>query len=101
MVFNKYLLFFIIYIIFVNLFGIVIMKIDKEKAKNGNYRISEKILFIIAILLGGVGIYSGMYMFRHKTKHVKFTVGIPITIVLNIICIYYIISHVYLTFKFN
>ena len=35
------------------------MKIDKEKAKNGNYRISEKILFIIAILLGGVGIYSG------------------------------------------
>ena len=98
MVFNKYLIFFIIYIIVINIFGIVIMKIDKEKAKNGKYRISEKSLFIIAILLGGVGIYSGMYMFRHKTKHVKFTVGIPITIVLNIICIYYIISHVLIKF---
>ena len=98
MFFNKYLIFFIIYIIVINIFGIITMKIDKEKAKKGNYRISEKSLFIIAILLGGIGIYSGMYMFRHKTKHAKFTVGIPITIILNIICTYYIISHVLIKF---
>lgn len=72
------------------------MKYDKNQAINNKYRISEKNLFIIAILLGGIGIYIGMYTFRHKTKHVKFTFGIPIVIIINIITIYYIISHVLL-----
>lgn len=72
------------------------MKYDKTCAKNNNYRVSEKSLFIIALLLGGVGIYIGMYKFRHKTKHVKFTIGIPIVIIINILCIYYIFSHVLL-----
>lgn len=72
------------------------MKYDKNQAINKKYRISEKNLFIIAILLGGIGIYIGMYTFRHKTKHVKFIVGIPIAIIINIITIYYIISHVLL-----
>lgn len=72
------------------------MKYDKNQAINKKYRISEKNLFIIAILLGGIGIYIGMYTFRHKTKHVKFIVGIPIAIIINIITIYCIISHVLL-----
>lgn len=70
------------------------MKIDKKRAIKNQYRISEKNIFIIAFLLGGVGIYLGMHIFHHKTKHVKFIIGIPITIVLNIISIYYIILHV-------
>lgn len=72
------------------------MKYDKTCAKNNNYRVSEKSLFIIALLLGGVGIYIGMYKFRHKTKHVKFTIGIPIVIIINLFCIYYLLSHVLL-----
>lgn len=74
------------------------MKYDKNQAKNNNYRVSEKALFIIAILLGGIGIYIGMYKFRHKTKHVKFTVGIPIVIIINIFCIYYLFSHALFNF---
>ena len=70
------------------------MKYDKYQAKNNNYRVSEKTLFIVALLLSGLGIYIGMYKFRHKTKHVKFTVGIPIVIIINILCIYYLFSHV-------
>ena len=68
------------------------MKLDKNKAKNGKYRISEKTIFIIAILLGGVGVYAGMYKFRHKTKHLRFTVGIPVCIIINIFTSYYLLS---------
>lgn len=68
------------------------MYIDKNKAKKGSYRISEKAIFIISLILGGLGVYIGMYKFRHKTKHMSFTVGIPICIIINIITIYYIFS---------
>lgn len=77
------------------------MYIDKQKAKKGTYRISEKALFISSLLLGGVGTYIGMYKFRHKTKHTLFTVGIPIVIVINIFCIYYIIHNNLLITLFN
>ena len=89
---NNYTLYFSIYIFIINIFGILIMKYDKTCAKNNNYRVSEKSLFIIALLLGGVGIYIGMYKFRHKTKHTSFTVGIPLCIIINILSIYFILS---------
>lgn len=91
---NNYLIYFIIYILIINIFAIILMKYDKKQAIKNNYRISEKTLFIISLLLGSVGIYIGMYMFRHKTKHAKFVICIPIIIVINLISIYYIISHV-------
>ena len=93
--------YFLIYIILINLIGFFTMYIDKNKAKKGKYRISEKSIFIIAILLGGIGVYIGMYKFRHKTKHTLFTVGIPICIIINIFCIYYIISKNLLTIFIN
>jgi len=65
---------------------------DKKKAKNGSYRISEKYIFVIALLLGAIGVYLGMYKFRHKTKHNLFTIGIPVCIVINILMVYYIFS---------
>ena len=68
---------------------------DKIKAKNNQYRISEKKLFLVALILGGPGIYIGMYLFRHKTKHVKFIIGIPLIIIVNIFSIYYLILHVF------
>lgn len=68
------------------------MYIDKNKAKKGSYRISEKAIFITALLLGAVGVYIGMYKFRHKTKHTSFTVGIPLCIIINILSIYFILS---------
>ncbi len=68
------------------------MKLDKNKAKSGKYRISEKAIFVIALILGGIGVYLGMYKFRHKTKHLSFTVGIPVCIIINVFTTYYIIS---------
>lgn len=93
---NMYLLGLVIYFFIINLFAIFLMKYDKVKAINNQYRVSEKTLFLIALILGGIGIYIGMYLFRHKTKHVKFTVGIPLIIILNILTIYYLISHVFI-----
>lgn len=85
-------LYFATFILILNIFGFAIMYIDKNKAKKGDYRISEKCIFITALLLGALGVYLGMYKFRHKTKHLSFTVGIPICIILNIFTVYYIIS---------
>lgn len=93
---NMYVLGLVIYFFIINLFAIFLMKYDKVKAINNQYRVSEKALFLIALILGGIGIYIGMYLFRHKTKHVKFTVGIPLIIILNILTIYYLISHVFI-----
>lgn len=68
------------------------MMIDKQKAKKGAWRIQEKTLLIIAILGGSIGSISGMYYFRHKTKTLKFSVGIPVIIVLQIMLILYVIK---------
>lgn len=70
------------------------MKLDKVYAIKNKYRISEKTFFIIAFLLGSIGVYTGMYTFRHKTKHITFTVLIPVIFIINIIT-------VYLIFKYN
>jgi uncharacterized membrane protein YsdA (DUF1294 family) len=58
--------------------------IDKHKAKRGSRRVSEKALLLSAVFMGGFGALIGMYMFRHKTKHVKFKIGVPLLALLNI-----------------
>ena len=84
----------IYYLIFINIMGLLSMYLDKYFSKNNMYRISEKSLFFIAILGGSIGSIIGMYQFRHKTKHLKFTIFIPIIIVLNFITIYFIFKYV-------
>ena len=65
--------------------------IDKLKAVRHQWRISEKALLITAALGGSVGLLAGMYIFRHKTLHKKFTIGVPAIIlgqvVLAAVCI--------------
>jgi len=50
------------------------MLIDKQKAKKGSWRIPEKTLFLLTLLGGGIGTITGMYLFRHKTRKLYFTV---------------------------
>lgn len=61
------------------------MGIDKLKAKRGSRRIPENTLFMFTILGGGVGTILGMYIFRHKTKKKKFTVGMPIILIIEVL----------------
>ena len=67
-----------------SLAGFVMMWLDKRKAKKGSRRIPEKHLFITAAAGGAVGILLGMNAFRHKTKHLSFTLGIPAILAVQI-----------------
>ena len=73
-----------IYIILINLIAFVVFGTDKRKARNGQWRVPESTLFILAIIGGSIGALLGMLVFRHKTKHRKFTIGIPLILALQI-----------------
>lgn len=81
----------IIYLLIINLLGLLIMYIDKKKAKYGKWRISEKTLLIVALLGGSIGTITGMHLFRHKTQKLKFTLGFPTILISEIIIIIYIL----------
>lgn len=80
--------FLILYIILINLFGLYSMYSDKQKAKKHNWRTPEAILFLISIILGSIGTLSGMYLFHHKTKHIKFVLGMPAILIAHILIFY-------------
>ncbi len=80
----------IIYLILINLIGFFVMWLDKRKAKKGKWRIPENTLFLITLLGGGIGTIAGMYTFRHKTKKLKFTIGLPAILILEIILFIYL-----------
>lgn len=74
-----------LYLLIINAVGFVLMLVDKFKARRGLWRIPEATLMGVAALGGSVGSLIGMYLVRHKTQHPKFTVGIPVILVLQII----------------
>ncbi|MDD4796230.1 MAG: DUF1294 domain-containing protein [Eubacteriales bacterium] len=61
----------------VNIYALLLMKVDKENAAARRRRVPEKQLFWTAALFGSVGIFVGMQVFRHKTRHLSFIIGIP------------------------
>ena len=63
----------LIYFVVINLLGFLMMYLDKKKAIKGKWRISEKSLFVVTLLGGGIGTNLGMNLFRHKTKKMKFS----------------------------
>ena len=77
----------LIYLAAVNLFGLIIMGVDKSRAKRRKWRILEATLFLVAIIGGSIGSIAGMYLFRHKTKHWYFVVGMPVILVLQLIAV--------------
>lgn len=60
-----------------NIIGLFIMGADKKRAQKHQYRISERTLWMVAILGGAVGTTAGMQLYRHKTKHTSFKIGFP------------------------
>ena len=76
-----------LYLIVVNAAGFILMMIDKIKAKKNLWRIPEATLFLVAAIGGSIGSIAGMYTFRHKTKHMKFTFGMPLILAAQIVVI--------------
>ena len=79
----------VIYLIVINILGFLIMGLDKHKAKMAERRIPENTLFMFTILGGGIGTIAGMYVFHHKTKKMKFKVGMPLILILEILIFVY------------
>lgn len=82
------------YLVLVNACAFVLMLADKLKAIKGLWRIPEATLLKVAILGGSIGAICGMYLFRHKTRHLKFKLGLPLILILQmagILIIYHLI----------
>lgn len=74
----------IFYLLALNLAGLLSMGIDKQRARKHRWRIPEKTLFLIAALGGSAGSILGMLLFRHKTRHLSFRLGMPAILALQI-----------------
>ena len=84
------------YLEFVNLAAFVLYGIDKYRAKRGRWRIPEATLILIAVIGGSIGALGGMYLFRHKTRKPKFTVGVPVILAMQVLfflLLFYVVSH--------
>ena len=78
------------YLIALNIVTFFVYGIDKWKAKQGSWRISEATLLTLAIIGGSIGALLGMKVWHHKTMHKKFKYGLPLILLAQIALIYFI-----------
>lgn len=86
----------ILYLLLLNLIGFISMRSDKRRAIAHGPRIPEKRLFTYAVLGGSLGCLFGMLIYRHKTKHLPFTLGLPVILLLQVFIAaagYYCFAH--------
>ena len=69
--------YFLLYLLLINALAFALMLADKQKARKNRWRIPERTLLLTALLGGSIGALAGMYAFHHKTRHLKFTLGVP------------------------
>ncbi len=74
----------LMYLLLINAAAFGLMLADKQKARRGQWRIPERTLLGTAVLGGSLGAIAGMYLFRHKTKHPKFYLGLPLILAAQI-----------------
>lgn len=85
--------FLIIYLVLINLYGFIIMFVDKRYAIKNKWRIPERRFFIVSLLLGSLGSFLGMQVFRHKTKHWYFKYGIPAILIIQLGALAYFLAN--------
>ena len=86
------MIYLIIYLVIMNLVGFIAYRVDKKKAEKGHWRIKETTLLVLSFLGGGIGSMIGMSLFRHKTKKIKFLIGVPLLTIISVIIIWFIIT---------
>lgn len=74
-----------LYLICVNLLGLIYFFIDKQKAKRQSWRTPEATLFTIALFGGSIGCLLGMYLFHHKTAKPRFYIGMPVILAVQVL----------------
>lgn len=83
-----------VYLAIMTIVGLVIMKADKIRAQKKKWRISEATLFLVSLLGGSLGTWMGMYVFRHKTKHWYFVIGMPLILIGHIALLVFLFSRI-------
>ena len=78
-----------IYIAIISILAIIMTVHDKNAAQKGRRRVSERALLIVAALGGSVAMFAIMRIIRHKTKHMKFMVGIPVIIIMQAAAVFF------------
>lgn len=81
----------LIYLLIMNAAGFLVMTIDKVYARKNMWRIPERTLLGVAAMGGSIGVFTAMYTVRHKTKHMKFVIGVPLILVIQIGLVLYFI----------
>ena len=79
------MIYIICYLLIVNITAFILYGLDKRKAEKNKWRIKESTLIVIAALGGSVGALLGMIIFRHKTKHPKSFILVPLFLLLQVI----------------
>ena len=74
----------LLYLVLINAIGFILMLADKRMAQKNLWRIPERTLFTAAAFGGSIGCIAGMYTFRHKTKHLRFVLGMPAILIAQI-----------------
>lgn len=82
----------VLWVVAANIVAFVLYGIDKRRAKRHAWRIPEAVLLGIAVVGGSIGAIAGMFLFRHKTKHPAFRIGLPAILIIQIIFVILLIQ---------
>ncbi|PIT90593.1 MAG: DUF1294 domain-containing protein [Candidatus Komeilibacteria bacterium CG10_big_fil_rev_8_21_14_0_10_41_13] len=82
----------IIIFLIINIISFIYIALDKSRSIKNNDRTPEGVLFFLAICFGALGIWLGMYAFRHKIRKWYFVLGVPIILIQNILTVWLIIE---------
>lgn len=82
----------LVYLLLINALAFLLMLADKRKAQKKKWRIPEATLMTAAALGGSLGALLGMYTFRHKTRHIKFTLGVPLFLITHLAILFFAFS---------
>ncbi len=82
----------LLYMLFINVVALIMYGVDKYKAVHSAWRISERVLLLVALIGGAMGAMIGMYLFRHKTRHARFAVLVPLFLVAQLYLVYLLLT---------
>lgn len=92
---NIFLFILAIYLILINLIAVIVTIYDKLCAVKRRWRVKESTLLLLSALGGSISMYITMLLIRHKTRHIKFMLGIPLILIVQLIIAFLIWRYLY------
>ena len=90
-----FLIILAIYLLIINLIAVAVTIYDKICAVKRRWRVKESTLLLLSFLGGSIGMYITMLLIRHKTRHLKFMLGIPIILIFQLVIAFVIWRYLY------